>query len=72
MKSRTNVSIETELIEEVRELKIPLSPLVEDAIRRRLTIEKEKRWKERNKAALGLYNQEIDEEGLFSDDMRTF
>ena len=71
-KQRTNVSIDPELLEEARGHGIKLSPLLEEAIRRKLAEEAERRWLEENRQAISAYNEEIAERGVFSDGLRSF
>ncbi|MFP4374272.1 MAG: type II toxin-antitoxin system CcdA family antitoxin [Spirochaetaceae bacterium] len=71
-KQRTNVSIDSDLLEEARSHGIKLSPLLEDAIRRRLAEEAERRWLEENRLAISAYNAEVAERGVFSDKLRSF
>lgn len=72
MKTRTNVSIDSELLSEARNMNISISAVAEGALRVRLAEEKEKAWKKENKEAIDKYNQQIDETCVFSEDMRTF
>ena len=71
-KQRTNVSIDPDLLEEARSHGIKLSPLLEDAIRRKLAEEAERRWLEENRRAISAYNAEVAERGVFSDGLRSF
>jgi len=72
MKSRSNVTIDSKLLKEVREMKISISPVVEKALREKVAEEKERRWKEANKASIQAYSSFVVKQGLFSDGMRTF
>jgi antitoxin CcdA len=71
-KQRTNVSIDKKLLEEAREKNLKLSPILEEALRRRLKEERAARWLEENRAAIDAYNKEVDEHGVFSDGVRSF
>jgi antitoxin CcdA len=71
-KQRTNVSIDKKLLEEAREKNLKLSPILEEALRRRLKEERAARWLEENRAAIDAYNKEVDEHGVFSDGNRSF
>ncbi|MFA6506279.1 MAG: type II toxin-antitoxin system CcdA family antitoxin [Treponemataceae bacterium] len=71
-KERTNVSIDGELLEQARSEKLVLSALLEDAIKRRLKETAYTRWLEKNKDAIGVYNRDIEEHGVFSDGLRSF
>ena len=71
-KRRTNVSIDARLLDEARSRGIKLSPLLEEAIARKLAEEAERRWLEENQQAISAYNEEVAERGVFSDGLRTF
>lgn len=53
-------------------MKISISPVVEEALRKKVAEEKERRWKETNKASIKAYDSYVEKQGLFSDEMRTF
>jgi antitoxin CcdA len=71
-KSRTNVSIDSALLEAARAQNIKISPLLEEAIREKLSRDASARWLDENKAAIEAYNAEVEGEGLFSDGLRGF
>ena len=66
------MSIDKKLLEEAREKNLKLSPILEEALRRRLKEERAARWLEENRAAIDAYNKEVDEHGVFSDGVRSF
>lgn len=72
MKTRTNVSIDKELLESAKNQNIKISALLEQAIKEELKNKAEEAWIKENKATLNKYNQRILEEGVFSDGLRTF
>ncbi|MDA3955570.1 type II toxin-antitoxin system CcdA family antitoxin [Oceanispirochaeta sp.] len=72
MKTRTNVSIDRELLESARNQNIIISTLLEKALKEELKKKAEEAWIEENKANLNRYNQRITEVGAFSDGLRTF
>ena len=72
MKARTNVSIEKYLLESARLHKLVLSSLLEEAIKKQLSKVEEAQWKENNKHNISNYNNYIAENGVFSDEIRTF
>jgi antitoxin CcdA len=71
-KQRTNVSIDKTLLEEAREKNLKLSPIFEEALRRRLKEERAARWLEENKEVIENYNEEVEKHGVFSDGIRSF
>ncbi len=71
-KARTNVSIDRELLEAARAQHIKISPLLEDALRARLAQDASARWLEENREAIEAYNAEVEDQGVFSDGLRSF
>jgi antitoxin CcdA len=71
-KQRTNVSIDKELLTEAREKKLKLSPILEKALRQKLKEERAAEWLEQNKKAIGTYNDEVHEQGVLSEGVRSF
>ncbi|MFO8043025.1 MAG: type II toxin-antitoxin system CcdA family antitoxin [Alkalispirochaeta sp.] len=71
-KQRTNVSIDAQLLEDARSRGIKLSPLLEEAIREKLRQEREEQWRQENREAIRVYNEEIRTHGTFSDSLRSF
>lgn len=71
-KKPTNLSVDEELLERAKRLKLNLSQVFEaglaEAIRRREAEE----WLERNREALEAYNEHVDKHGVFSDGTRSF
>jgi len=72
MKTRTNVSIDRELLDSARKYKIILSSLLEKALQNELKKREEQAWKEENSENMIHYAAKIESEGVFSDEMRTF
>jgi len=71
-KKAANLSIRADLLEEARAYKINLSQTLEAALQVELKKEKERRWREENRAAIDAYNRYVEKHGLFSDRYRTF
>ncbi len=71
-KKATNLSIDHDLLERARRLKLNLSQAVEagllDAIRRHERVQ----WLEKNRAVLDAYNEHVKRHGVFSDGVRSF
>ena len=71
-KKATNLSIDGDLIDQARRLKLNLSQVLEaglvDAVRRH----ERAQWLEKNRAALDAYNEHIEKHGVFSDGLRSF
>jgi len=71
-KLRTNVSIDPELLELARGLKLKLSPLLEAAIRQKARELAANNWLAENRGAIEAYNEEVAEHSVFSDGLREF
>lgn len=71
-KKAANLSVNSDLLEKTRALKINLSAEFEQALENKLAQVEAKKWAEENKAAIKAYNQFVDEHGCFSDEHREF
>jgi len=71
-KKPTNVSINSDLLAQAKELKINLSATLENALADLVNSKQQELWKQKNKAAIEAYNQLIEENGVFGDDLRSF
>ena len=71
-KRAANLTVDSTLLEEARRLKLNLSQVFEaslaEAIRRRQAEE----WLAKNRPALEAYNEHVEEDGVFSDGLRSF
>lgn len=71
-KKAANLSVDRELLERARGLKLNLSQVFEaglsEAVRQRVQEE----WLQRNRAALEAYNEHVEKDGVFSDGLRSF
>lgn len=71
-KKAANLSINSDLLQQAKVLQINLSATLEraliDAIREKQT----QQWLQDNQQAIAQYNQRIEEEGCFSDSLRSF
>lgn len=72
VKKAANLSIRADLLEEARAFKINLSQTLEAALQAEIKKEKERRWREENRAAIEAYNRYVEKHGLFSDRYRSF
>jgi antitoxin CcdA len=63
-----NLFVDVELLDEARQLRINLSETLEHRLDELLRTEREKRWLEKNRAALHAYNRRVAEHGLLSDE----
>ncbi len=72
LRKAVNVSLDVELVAEAKALKLNLSRMLEDALRQQLRDEKARRWREQNAEAIRLSNEELERNGLWSDEHRLF
>ena len=72
VRKATNLSVRADLLSEARTLGINLSRTFELALGEELKKERERRWREENRAAIDAYNRQVEERGLWSDGLRLF
>jgi antitoxin CcdA len=66
-KKPVNVSIDSDLLRQARELKVNLSKALEERLAEIVREERARRWQEDNREAIEAYNRFIDKYGLFND-----
>lgn len=71
-KKPTNLTINSDLLSQAKEMKINLSATLENALADALKAKKREIWKEENKEAINAYNENVSEYGVFSDEIRMF
>lgn len=71
-KKAANLTVRTDLLEAARSYKINLSQTLELALVAEVKKRREAEWLEQNREAIGAYNREIAEEGLWCDRLRLF
>lgn len=71
-KRATNVSINSDLLQQARRLGINLSATFESALSDKVRAEQRERWQRENTDAIRAYNQFAEENGTFGDGERTF
>lgn len=69
-KKPTNVSINSDLLNKARSLKLNLSATLEKALLEQVKASKQAQWRMDNKKAIGASNRFTEENGLFSDKYR--
>lgn len=72
IKKPANVSINSDLLAQAKELKINLSATLETALSEVISRKQSELWRAENQSAIAAYNQLVDESGVFSDDLRSF
>jgi antitoxin CcdA len=68
----TNVTVDEELLERARRLKLNLSQVLEAGLAEAVRRHEGEEWLRSNREALKAYNAHIDKDGVFGDDLRTF
>src|SRR5690606_34918006 len=71
-KKPTNVSINSDLLQKAKDLKINLSATLEHALAEQLRNEQRTAWLRENADAIQAYNQFVETNGTFSDSVRKF
>jgi antitoxin CcdA len=71
-KKSANLSINSDLIQQAKALKINLSKLLEEKLAQAIATQKESLWLKENKDAIEEYNERITKNGSFSDRLRRF
>lgn len=71
-KKPINLRINSDLLEKSKALNINLSATLEAALEKRLAEAATNHWQQANKDAIQIYNEVVEERGLFSDDYRAF
>ena len=71
-KKSTNLSINSDLLRQAKELRINISQALELRLAELLREEQSRRWQEENREAIQDYNRRIEAHGTFSDGLRRF
>jgi antitoxin CcdA len=71
-KKATNLSIDHQLLDRARRLKLNLSQVVEAGLVEAIRLRERAQWLEKNRAALDAYNDHVERQGVFSDGLRSF
>ncbi|MGD9888360.1 MAG: type II toxin-antitoxin system CcdA family antitoxin [Halothiobacillaceae bacterium] len=71
-KQSANLSINSDLLRQARELKLNISRAAEEKLAELVRAEKERQLREELAESFKAYNEFVDKHGLFSDGMRTF
>jgi antitoxin CcdA len=71
-KRAVNVSISADLLQAARNNELNLSATLEAAVEHELRQLRKREWLEQNENAIQAYNSDVEEQGAFSDGLRTF
>jgi len=66
-KKAVNVSINGDLLQQAREMRINLSQTLEAQLERLLREERARRWRDENREAIEEYSRYVEEHGVFND-----
>ncbi len=71
-KKPTNLTVNTDLLNQAKNLNLNISSILEAALTDVVKQKKKEKWLEENSDAIKIYNDLVSKSGLFSDEMRTF
>ena len=71
-KKPTNLSLNSDLLEKSRKLKINLSATLEEALKQKLAASEARKWEKKNSAAIKSYNEFVETNGCYGDEFREF
>ncbi len=71
-KKATNLSINSDLLQQAKDLKINISSSLEKTLEQIVREKKIASWQEENKDWIDSYNKDVEENGIFSDHVRLF
>jgi antitoxin CcdA len=70
LKVSCNTSINAQLINDAKELKLSPSAILEEALSKAVKVAKYERWQQENKQAIAEHNRRVEEQGTFSEKIR--
>lgn len=71
-KKSITIRINSDLLKKSQDLKINLSATLEEALANQLKTKQAQQWLDKNKSSIAAYNKPIKENGVFSDELRSF
>ena len=71
-KRPTNLSLKSDLLHQARALDINLSQVLEQALDAVVRKKRAEQWVQENREAISQYNLDVEENGVFSDGLRSF
>jgi len=71
-KRATNLSINSDLLQKAKSYNINLSKSFESYLNELVKKEEEKKWREENLQAIASFNERVEKQGVFSEDLRNF
>jgi antitoxin CcdA len=71
-KKATNLSINSDLLKQAKALKINISQTLENHLAQLVREARRQQWVAENQSAISDYNQRVEQQGVFSDKLRSF
>ncbi|WP_339462999.1 type II toxin-antitoxin system CcdA family antitoxin [Pseudomonas sp. EA_105y_Pfl2_R69] len=71
-KRAANLSVNGDLLNKAKDLDINLSATLEQALAEALKKKQREQWLAENQQAINAYNEHVEAQGVFSDDLRSF
>jgi len=71
-KKPTNLTVNSDLLETAKRMKINISATLEDALVNKVRQQMTTEWLSENRAAIESYNQFVEQNGVFSEGLRKF
>jgi antitoxin CcdA len=71
-KRAANLSVNGDLLNKAKDLDINLSATLEQALAEALKKKQREQWLAENQKAINAYNEHVEAQGVFSDDLRSF
>ena len=71
-KRPTNLTVNTDLLNQAKDMNINISSILEAALANAVKQRKREAWLSENHDAINAYNEYVEQFGLFSDELRTF
>jgi antitoxin CcdA len=71
-KKSANLSINSDLLDKAKALKVNLSSTLEVALKEKLAANNAENWAKRNERAIKVYNDFVEEHGYFGEEYREF
>jgi antitoxin CcdA len=71
-KKPANLSVNSDLLKQARELQLNLSATLEEALAEKVRERRRDRWLMENREAIAAYNEHVERHGVFSERLRSF
>jgi antitoxin CcdA len=71
-KKAVNLSVDDRLLDQAKRLKLNLSQVFEASLAEAIRQRQRDEWLKKNRAAIDAYNEHVENDGVFSDGLRSF